>query len=148
MSNDAVSAIFATRGFRPLHPLHAMLLAFPLSMFLGAWLGDLAYASDYQIQWSNFAAWLIVGGLIGGGFALAWVLIEMSRDRTLRTPRTIAYAAILALMWLLALINAFVHGKDAWAIMPEAVWLSFITSVLALVAAWIGYSGLRAGERP
>ncbi len=147
MNSNAVTEIFATRGFRPIHPVHGIFLAFPLAMFFGAWLADLAYASDYQIQWSNFAAWLIVGALIGGGLAFAWVVIELARDRTARTQRTIAYAVILALMWLLGLINAFVHGKDAWAIMPEAVWLSFFTTLLAVVAAWIGFSGLRAGDR-
>jgi uncharacterized membrane protein len=124
-----------------------MVLAFPLPAFLGAWISDLAYASTTQIQWSNFAAWLIVGGLAGGALALAWVLTELARDRAARTQRTIVYAAVLASMWLLGLVNAFVHGKDAWAIMPEAVWLSFATTALALVAAWIGFSGLRAGER-
>ncbi len=147
MTSHAVTEIFARRGHRPPHPIHAMLLAFPLAMFFAAWIADWAYASTYEIQWSNFASWLIVGGLIGGGFALAWVLIDLIRDRTARTRRLIAYAAILALMWVLGLINAFVHGKDAWAVMPEGVWLSFITTLLAALAAWIGFSGLRTGER-
>jgi uncharacterized membrane protein len=147
MSSNVLSTVFATRGFRALHPLHAIVLAFPLPAFLGAWISDLAYASTYQIQWSNFAAWLIVGGLAGGAVALACVLTELARDRAARTQRTIVYATVLASMWLLGLVNAFVHGKDAWAIMPEAVWLSFVTTALALVAAWIGFSGLHAGER-
>jgi uncharacterized membrane protein len=147
MNSKVLSTVVATSGFRSLHPLHAMLLAFPLTTFLGAWISDLAYAATYEIQWSNFAAWLIVGGLIGGGAALAWVLLELALDCAARTLRAIVYAALLALMWLLALINALVHGKDAWGIMPEAVWLSAITTLLAFAAAWIGFSGLRAGER-
>jgi hypothetical protein len=30
--------------------------------------------------------------------------------------------------------------------MPEGLYLSVITAVLALVAAWLGYSRFRAGE--
>ena len=64
---------------RPLHPVHAILLAFPLPLFLGALLSDLAYWSSYHIQWSNFASWLIAGGLVGGGFAMLWALIALAR---------------------------------------------------------------------
>jgi len=145
MNSNAVTEIFLARGLRPIHPLHAILLAFPLPLFLIAFLSDLAYASTYEIQWSNFAAWLIVGALAGGGLALLWVLIELARDRTARTQRLVAYAGALVLMWLLGFINALVHAKDAWAIMPEAIWLSAIAVLLALAAAWIGFSGLRAG---
>jgi uncharacterized membrane protein len=148
MNSNVLGAVFATRGFRSLHPLHAMLLAFTLPSFLGAWINDVAYASTYQIQWTNFAAWLIVGGLVGGGLALAWALIELARDRAARTPRLIAYAAFLALIWAFGLINAFIHSRDAWASMPEATWLSAITTLFALAASWIGFAGLREEGQP
>jgi uncharacterized membrane protein len=147
MASNVFGTVFATRGFRSMHPLHAMALAFPLPAFIGAWISDLAYASTQQIQWANFAAWLIIGGMVGGGVALVWMLIELARDPSARTRRPIVYAALLAIMWLLALVNSFVHAKDAWAIMPEATWLSAIVSLLAIAAAWIGFSGLHAGGR-
>jgi uncharacterized membrane protein len=49
-------------------------------------------------------------------------------------------------MWVLGFVNALVHAKDAWATMPEGLYLSVITTLLALVAAWIGYSGFRGRE--
>ena len=33
-----------------------------------------------------------------------------------------------------------------WATMPAGLYLSLIVTLLALVAAWIGYSGLHAEE--
>src|SRR5690606_39147179 len=111
------------RYSRPLHPLHAIFLAFPLPLFLGALLSDFAYRSSYQVQWINFAAWLIAGGLLVGAFALLWALIEIIRDRTARTGRPLAYLFALFVMWVLGLVNALVHGKDAWATMPAGLWL-------------------------
>jgi uncharacterized membrane protein len=35
---------------RPLHPLHAILLAFPLPLFLGALISDFAYRASFHIQ--------------------------------------------------------------------------------------------------
>ena len=45
-----VVAISAPGSVRSLHPLHAILLAFPLPLFLGALLSDLAYWSSFQVQ--------------------------------------------------------------------------------------------------
>lgn len=150
MRNKATAAvveIFAARNLRPIHPLHALLLTFAPSMFVGALVSDLAYASSAHVQWSNFASWLIVGGLIGGGFALLWIVIELLRDRTQRRTRQTVYAGLLAATFVFGFINALIHAKDAWAIMPDAVWLSLVTVLLALITAWIGFSGLRTGER-
>ncbi len=49
---------------RRLHPLHAALLAFPLPLFVGGLLSDLAYWSSFHVQWINFSSWLIAGGLL------------------------------------------------------------------------------------
>ncbi len=128
----------------PLHPLHAISLAFPFPLFLGALLSDLAYGSSYQVQWINFAAWLIAGALFGAAFAVVWALVEVASGRITRGGRVTAYLVTLLLMWVLGFVNALVHGKDAWATMPEGLYLSTIVTLLALVATWIGYSGFHA----
>ncbi len=132
---------------RPLHPLHAIFLAFPLPLFLGALLSDLAYTSTFEIQWSNFSQWLIAGGLLVGAFALVWGLVGALRSGPAAKSRWVIYFVVLLAMWVLGFINALVHAKDAWATMPAGLYLSVIVTLLALVAAWMGYSGmLRAGE--
>lgn len=131
---------------RPLHPLHAILLAFPLPLFLGALLSDLAYRSTYHVQWANFSSWLIAGGLLVGAFAVLWALVNLFRRGPARKGRLALYFFVLLAMWGLGLVNALVHAKDAWATMPEGLYLSAVTTLLALVAAWIGYSGFQARE--
>ena len=131
---------------RPLHPLHAVLLAFPFSLFLGALLSDLAYWNTFQIQWANFSSWLIAGGLGGGGFALLWALVDLFRFRGSGSRRPLIYFLVLLVMVVLGFVNALVHAKDAWATMPESLYLSVVTTLLALAAAWIGYSGFRSVE--
>jgi uncharacterized membrane protein len=139
-----VSATSAPALLRPLHPLHAILLAFPLPLFLGALLSDLAYWKSFHVQWANFSSWLIAGGLLVGGFALLWALIDLVRSRTERGKRAAIYFVVLLAMWTLGLVNALVHAKDAFAIMPEALYLSAVVTLLALVAAWMGYSGYQS----
>ncbi|MFG0323593.1 DUF2231 domain-containing protein [Pseudomonas sp. zjy_15] len=125
-------------------PLHALLLAGSVPLFLGALLNDLAYYNSYQIQWSNFAAWLIAGALVFCGLALLFALANLIRAER-KGGRATLYFVLLLVTWVLGLINAFEHAKDAWAVMPSGLVLSVIVTVLAVVAAWIGLSNLRSG---
>src|SRR5690606_1500424 len=117
---------------RPLHPLHALFLAFPLPLFLGGLISDMAYASTFHIQWSNFAASLIAGGLFMSAFVVLWALVDVIRHRRAPGLRALAYLALLLVMWMLGLFNAIVHAKDAWAMMPAGLWLSVVVTLLAL----------------
>ncbi|WP_194865721.1 DUF2231 domain-containing protein [Alloalcanivorax profundimaris] len=131
---------------RALHPLHAILLAFPLPLFLGALLSDLAYSSTYEVQWANFASWLIAGAMLVGALATLWALIECAVSGRQRTGKHVAYVIVLLAMLGVGFINALVHTKDGWAAMPAGLWLSVVVTLLALIASWIGYAGLRARE--
>lgn len=125
-------------------PLHALLLAGTVPLFLGAMISDIAYYNSYQIPWSNFAAWLIAGGLVFCGLALLFALANLISARR-KAGRPTLYFLLLLVTWVLGLVNAFEHAKDAWAVMPSGLVLSVIVTVLAVVTAWLGLSNLRSG---
>ena len=125
-------------------PLHAILLAGTVPLFLGALLSDIAYAQTYQIQWANFASWLIAGGLLFCGLALLFALVNLIRADH-KAGRPVAYFLLLLVTWALGLINAFEHAKDAWAMMPTGLILSVVVTLLSVVAAWTGLTNLRSG---
>lgn len=131
----------------PLHPMHAALLASALPLFLGALLSDVAYSSSYEIQWKNFASWLIAGGLVFNGLTILWAAIDFIRARRLRRRPPI-YLLLLLASWILGFVNALAHAKDAWDSMPEALVLSVIVALLALASTWIGFSTLRGKLQP
>lgn len=119
-----------------LHPFHAILLAFPVALFPAALLADIAYLNSSEMQWSNFAAWLIAGALVFTGLAMAWALIGMFVSRGGRRW----LCAILALVFVIGLVNAFQHSHDGWSsVGTTGLALSVISTVLALAAGWIGY---------
>lgn len=128
----------------PLNPLHALLLAGSLPLFLGALLSDIAYYNSYHIQWSNFASWLIAGALVFSGLALLCALIGLFRSER-RQGVALVYFLLLLGGWILGFINALIHAKDAWAIMPTALVLSVIVTLLILAANWLGFFSMRAG---
>lgn len=112
------------RDNRPLNPLHAMLLGFPLSLFTGALLSDYAYWFTREEHWLAFSLWLTVGGLAAGSLVLIWVLIGLVRAGAGRLRRSLLYFGALLTMCLLGSVNALVHENGmsatspAWTILP------------------------------
>jgi uncharacterized membrane protein len=130
---------------RAIHPLHAALLAGAVPLFLGGLLSDLAYGNSAEMQWSNFAAWLIAGAMVFTGFALLWAFIAAIRVR-FRAGWPLWCFLLLLAAFVLGLVDSFVHARDAWGIMPAAPILSAIVTLVILLAAMIGLASLRAGE--
>jgi uncharacterized membrane protein len=129
-----------------IHPLHAVLLAGSVPLFLSALLSDIAYAVTYEIQWSNFASWLIVGGLVFAGVALLFATFDLGR-RERRTLGAAIYAAILLSTWVLGFFDALMHARDAWGRMPAGLVISVVTTVLACLATWFGFCTPRIRNR-
>lgn len=138
--------VTGARGYRVgVHPIHAALLAGTVPLFLGAMLSDIAYASSYEVQWINFASWLIVGGLVFAGIVLLWALVDLIRANH-RTGRALAYLLLVLAIFGLGFINALLHARDAWASMPIGLVFSAIIALLACVATGAGFARPRTGD--
>lgn len=119
-------------------PLYAIILGFIFPLSLGAMLSDWRYSFTFEIQWLNFADWLVAGSLIGGGMALAWTVVANTlRGRWRHRPSALT-ALLLGIFFVIQFINALTHSKDAYATMPTGLVLSVIATLLALAAAWLG----------
>ncbi len=120
-------------------PLHAILLAFPVALYPSALISDITYMRTAVIQWTNFSQWLIAGADLFAALLLAWALgsFFFGRARHSRGRGTI-YLVVVALMFVLGVVNAFHHAKDGWAsVGATGVMLSIACTVLALVAAFL-----------
>jgi len=131
------STVVVTRHW-VIHPFPAAVLGGVLPLFLGALLADYAYWNTYEIQWSNFASWLLVGAMVMTTLALLGGLVGLVRG-----SRQVFYVVVLAATWIVGFVNSLQHARDAWAIMPAALMWSVIATVLALLATWLGFASLR-----
>lgn len=129
---------------RALHPLHAVLLAGSLALFLGATLADLAYFRSYELQWSAFAAWLVLGGLVLALPAAVFAAWRLARMRG-RERRGVVDAVLAVLLVVIGGWDALHHARDAWAVMPGGLVLSLLATVLAAAATVLAFAGDRPG---
>jgi uncharacterized membrane protein len=124
------------------HPIHGILSAYPLAFFTGALATDIVYAQTANMMWANFSAWLIAAGILMGVMAALVGIADAiaARGRRRRT-RPWPHSLLTGAMMVVALVNAFVHSRDAWtSVVPTGIILSVIVTVLALASSWMGYT--------
>jgi len=124
------------------HPIHPMLIPFPVAFFIGAFVTDIIYTQTAYLMWQYFSIWLITAGLIMGGLAAVFGFIDYFGNRRIRALRPATPHMLLNLLaMILSLVNAFVHSRDGWqAVVPTGIILSGIVVLILLVSAWLGGS--------
>lgn len=122
------------------HPIHGLLSAFPLAFFVGALVTDVIYANTADMQWANFSVWLITFGLFMGVLAAVAGVVDAIAFSRQRRRRPLWHSLGTGAMMALALVNAFVHSRDAWtSVVPTGLALSAIVAVLAVATSWQGF---------
>ena len=115
--------------------LYGLLDPIPFGFFFAALIFDTIYARSAVMLWGKSAAWLITFGLL---FAVIPRLINLvqvwitSRRTAVRSDKLDFWLNLFAIA--AAIVNAFVHSRDAYAIVPAGVWLSACTVILLSVA--------------
>ena len=115
--------------------LYELLNPLPLGFFTAAWIFDILYLKSFQIMWTDAASWLIAIGLV---LAIVPRLINLVQVWFTQRPLATAAVKIHFWLWLLAIVlaifNAFVHSRDAYAVVPLGVILSTAVVALLLIA--------------
>lgn len=120
--------------------LHAIVLAFPVALYPAALISDITYLQSSVPQWTNFSQWLIAGADVFAGVLLAWAVLALLLRRAGKGQSAL-YMVVVAIMFVVGVINAFQHAKDGWASVGTAgVAMSLVCSVLALAAAFMFHS--------
>jgi uncharacterized membrane protein len=123
------------------HPIHPMLIVFPLGLLSTAVLFDVLYVVTGNADLAIVSFWAMAAGIVGGLFAAifgAWDWLAIPRDT--RAKRiglwhgggNVVILALFASSWILRL------GDTAYlpSIIPLVIGL--IAAAMALVTAWLG----------
>lgn len=111
--------------------IYGLLNPIPFGCFVAALIFDIIYSETAVMLWDKGAAWLIVFGLL---FAVVPRLINLmqvwvtSRRTATRTDKLEFWLNMFAI--IAAIVNAFVHSRDAYAVVPTGLWLSVCTVIL------------------
>ena len=122
------------------HPIHQMLIVFPLGLLATSLFFDIAYLITNRGELARVAYWMIFAGVIGALLAAVFGLIDwLGIPAGTRAKRLGAYhgignvivVAIFAVSW-------WVRRGDPSTPATMAIVLSAIAVAIALVTGWLG----------
>ena len=122
------------RRSRPATVIFRLLNPVPFGFFVAALIADIVYYRTGEIMWMKGAAWLIAAGLVLAIIPRLINLVQVwfsGRNYVSGAQRLDFFVNLLAIV--AAIFNAFVHSRDAYAVMPEGMWLSVVTVILLCV---------------
>lgn len=128
--------VVARRAPRLLHPFFVSLGG---ALLMAALFTDYMYYCNSLVQWSNFSAWLITGGLVFALLAVIFLLIDVALGKA--GPISWLDFILVGAAAILSIFNVLVHTRDAWtSVVPTGITLSAIVTILLLVAGSRGWT--------
>src|SRR5689334_2588281 len=121
------------------HPIHPMLVPFPIVLFLGALATDIAFAVDGSEGWAEASKWLLGAGLVGALLAALAGFTDFfgsSRIREFRDAWLHMFANLTAV--LIELVNFMLRLGDESS--PGSLGLA-LSGVVALILLFSGWKG-------
>ena len=123
------------------HPIHPMLIPFPVACFVLAFISDLAFWRTSNDFWANASLWLLGVGLIMAALAAVTGLIDVLGDDRIRNLSDAWLHAggnvVAVVIELYNWYSRFAHGNAA--IVPTGLILSLIVVLILLFTGWKGW---------
>jgi len=123
------------------HPVHPMLIPFPIACFVLAFISDLAFWKTSNDFWASASLWLLGIGLITAALAAAIGLADVLGDDRIRNLSDAWLHAggnvIAVLIELYNWYSRYEHGNSA--IVPTGAILSLVVVLILLFTGWKGW---------
>ncbi len=122
------------------HPIHQMLVVFPVGLLGMSVIFDLVYFATNEQVFEVVAYWMMVSGIAGGLLAAPFGLADWTKiPRDTRAKRVGAVHGLGNVVVVLLFIASVWLREDAMAVPSTAAYVcSFLGLGLALVTAWLG----------
>ena len=130
------------------HPIHPMLIPFPIAFFVGTLAVDIAYSQSGDLFWATAGRWLLGAGLVMAALAALAGLTDFLGDRRIRALNAAWHHMIgnvaAVLLELFNLWQRLTVGDGF--ILPTGLVLSAAVTLLLLYNGWRGWEMVYRGR--
>ena len=121
------------------HPIHPMLIPFPIVCFVGALVTDIVYLNNGIAGWAEASHWLLGVGIVMAALAAIAGLTDFMGDDRIRrlgdaTKHMIANVAVV----VLEIVNFVLRLGSNDSVGNVGVYLSAVSVLLLLYSGWKG----------
>jgi uncharacterized membrane protein len=122
------------------HPVHQMLVVFPLGLLATGVIFDLVHIGTRNVMFAYVAYWMMVAGIVGGLLAAPFGFADwMKIPRETRARRIGAIHGLGNLAIVLLFVASVLQRADNEMIPTTGAYVcSFVGALMALFTAWLG----------
>jgi len=123
------------------HPIHPMLIPFPIAFFVATFVCDFVFWSTRSEAWANATLWLLGAGIVMAALAAVAGLIDALGDDRIRELDDVWWhAGGNIIVVLIEIYNWYLrYAEGSAAIVAVGLILSLIVVVILLVTGWKGW---------
>jgi uncharacterized membrane protein len=123
------------------HPIHPMLIVFPLGLLATAVIFDILYVATANADLATFSYYAMIAGVVGGLLAAVFGLLDWTKIPKDTRARRIGAVhgvgnVIVTLLFVLSLASRW--GDPAYLPNVLPMVLGLIGALIALFTAWLG----------
>jgi uncharacterized membrane protein len=130
------------------HPIHPMLIPFPIAFFVGTFVCDLVFWGTRNPSWFDATLWLLGAGLIIAALAAVAGLTDVIGEPKIRSLSTAWWHAggnVVAVV--IDIINFFLrYSEGPSAELPTRIILSAVVVCILLFTGWKGWELVYRGK--
>ena len=121
------------------HPIHPMLIPFPIVCFIGALVTDIVFLNNQDPGWATASRWLLGVGIVMAALAAAAGLTDfMGDDRIRRLGDAVKHMLANVAAVVLEIVNFVLRLNGDGAVGKIGVYLSAIVVLILLYSGWKG----------
>jgi uncharacterized membrane protein len=120
------------------HPIHPMLVQFPIVCFILTLVADIGYLQAHDHPWASASRILLVIGLVMGALAAVAGLTDFLGEKRIQGRDAIEHAIANVTAVVLEVVNLFLRWHNDASIPKIGVYLSAIVVVILLYSGWKG----------
>ena len=119
------------------HPIHPMLVQFPIVCFILTLVCDLLYTQGHT-ELATASKWLLLIGLVFAALAAVAGLTDFLGDKRIQGSDAIKHAVANVTAVVLELVNLLLRRGNDDFIGSTGVWISAVVVLILLYSGWMG----------
>ncbi|HET7576366.1 MAG TPA: DUF2231 domain-containing protein [Sphingomicrobium sp.] len=122
------------------HPVHPVLVHFPIALLLSATIADLAWVAGLTTN-TQIAAVMMAGGLAGGLLAMGAGMVDFAKLDEAVVPHALRHMTVVGLAWLGYAIALYLRRDSLSAngvVGTPTIALSIVSALVLAFGGWLG----------
>jgi uncharacterized membrane protein len=120
------------------HPIHPMLIPFPIVCFIGAFVTDIVYSRNLNPGWATASHWLLTVGLVMAALAALAGLTDFFGDKRIQGSDAIKHMLANVTAVVLELVNLLLRLGNPDFIRSTGVYISGVVVLILIYSGWKG----------